>query len=102
VAYFFLTPASGAIFIIASIAKIQDIPKFVSTVVSYGYCPILWLISMKCGTLGRVINRLRSYSRVFIRLSAALLIPLIVSFMVASSYALANAVGGLAVVSVNF
>ena len=85
----------GAIFIVASIAKIQDIPKFVSTVVSYGILPDT--LAHLYGNVVPWVELLIGCALilgVFIRLSAALLIPLIVSFMVASSYALANAVGG--------
>jgi uncharacterized membrane protein YphA (DoxX/SURF4 family)/thiol-disulfide isomerase/thioredoxin len=85
----------GVIFIVASISKLQDIAKFVSTVVSYGMLP---------DVLGRLYGYLAPWVEllvgcalilgVFVRLSAAVLIPLIISFMIASSYALANAVGG--------
>ena len=85
----------GAIFIVASIAKIQDIPRFVSTVTSYGILPDG--LAHLYGNIVPWVELLIGCSLimgVFIRLSAVLLIPLIFSFMVASSYALANAVGG--------
>jgi uncharacterized membrane protein YphA (DoxX/SURF4 family)/thiol-disulfide isomerase/thioredoxin len=85
----------GVIFIVASISKIQDLPKFVSTVVSYGILPdslahlygyvAPWVELFVGGAL--ILG-------VFVRFSAAILIPLIISFIAASSYALVNAVGG--------
>ena len=85
----------GAIFVVASIAKIQDIPKFVSTVVSYGMLP-----DVLANLYGNIVPWVELFIGcalilgVFIRFSAAVLIPLILSFMAASSYALANMAGG--------
>jgi uncharacterized membrane protein YphA (DoxX/SURF4 family)/thiol-disulfide isomerase/thioredoxin len=85
----------GIIFIVSSIAKIQDIAKFVNTVTSYGMLPdslaqlygnaVPWVeLFIGCAlTIG-----------VFVRYAAILSIPLVISFMVASSYALLNAAGG--------
>ena len=85
----------GVIFIVASIAKIQDIPKFVSTVASYGMLPDV--LANLYGNIVPWVELLIGCALilgVFVRFSAAVLIPLILSFMVASSYALANGVGG--------
>ena len=85
----------GVIFIVASISKIQDIAKFVSTVASYGILP---------DSLAHLYGYIAPWAElfigcalilgVFVRFSAAILIPLIISFIVASSYAIVNATGG--------
>lgn len=83
----------GAIFIVASIAKLQDIGKFVSTVVSYGILP-----DVLAHLYGNIVPWVELFIGcalilgVFVRFSAAILIPLILSFMVASSYAIVNVV----------
>jgi thiol-disulfide isomerase/thioredoxin/uncharacterized membrane protein YphA (DoxX/SURF4 family) len=85
----------GAIFVAASITKIADTKVFVNTVVSYDLLPegfarlygwiIPWVeLFVGCSlVLG-----------VFIRLISVLSLPLTLSFVVASSYALANGAGG--------
>ena len=85
----------GVIFVVASISKIQDIAKFASTVASYGILPdsLAHLYGYVAPWVELFVGCALILG-VFIRFSAALLTPLIVSFMVASSYALANAVGG--------
>jgi uncharacterized membrane protein YphA (DoxX/SURF4 family)/thiol-disulfide isomerase/thioredoxin len=85
----------GVIFVVASISKIQDIAKFVSIVSSYGMLP-----NSLANLYGNIVPWVELFIGcalllgVFIRFSAALLVLLIISFMAASSYALANAVGG--------
>ena len=85
----------GVIFIVASISKIQDIAKFVSTVASYGILPdsLAHLYGYAAPWVELFVGCALILG-VFVRFSAALLIPLTLSFMVASSYALVNAVGG--------
>jgi uncharacterized membrane protein YphA (DoxX/SURF4 family)/thiol-disulfide isomerase/thioredoxin len=85
----------GVIFIVASISKIQDITKFVSTVISYGILPdnLAHLYGYVAPWVELFIGCALILG-VFVRFSAAVLIPLIASFMVASSYALANTIGG--------
>jgi uncharacterized membrane protein YphA (DoxX/SURF4 family)/thiol-disulfide isomerase/thioredoxin len=85
----------GVIFVVASIAKIQDIAKFVSIVTSYGILP---------DSLAHLYGYVAPWAElfigcalilgVFVQFSTALLIPLILSFMVASSYELVNTVRG--------
>lgn len=85
----------GIIFIAASIAKIQDIPGFVNIVTGYGVLPdslariygwsVPWLelfigCSLVLGTL--------------VRFTAALSLPLTISFAVASVYAIVNSKNG--------
>lgn len=85
----------GVIFIVASISKIQDIDKFISTVSGYRMLPdsmahlyaiiVPWVeLFAGCALIPGVL----------ISFSAALLIALIVSFIAASSYALLYAVNG--------
>ena len=85
----------GVIFVVASISKIQDIAKFASTVVSYGILPdsLAHLYGYVAPWVELFIGCALILG-VFVRFSAALLIPLTLSFMVASSYAMVNAVGG--------
>jgi thiol-disulfide isomerase/thioredoxin len=83
----------GVIFIFASIAKIQDIAKFVNIVVSYEFIP---------NNLAHLYGNIAPWVElfigcalilgIFVRFSAALLIPLVLSFIVANSYALIKAV----------
>ena len=85
----------GVIFIVASISKIQDIAKFVSVVSSYGI--LTDNLSHFYGYVAPWVELFIGCALllgVFVRFSAALLVPLVISFIVASSYALANAVGG--------
>ena len=84
----------GVIFIVASISKIQDIARFVSTVISYGLLPnnLAHLYGYVAPWVELFIGCALILG-VFVRFSVALLIPLILSFMVASSYALVNAAG---------
>jgi thiol-disulfide isomerase/thioredoxin/uncharacterized membrane protein YphA (DoxX/SURF4 family) len=85
----------AAIFIVASISKIQDIAKFTSTVASYGILPdFLANIYGYIAPWVELFIGCALFLGVFVRFSAVLSILLTVSFMVASSYALANAVGG--------
>lgn len=91
----FLRLGLGAIFVVASIAKIQDIDKFISTINSYG------ILSGGLATLyGYVVPWIELFIGcslilgVFIRFSAIISFLLTISFMVASSYALVNDVGG--------
>ncbi len=85
----------GVIFLVASIAKLHDIDKFISTVAGYGILP-----DVLTHIYGYVVPWVELFIGcalilgVFIRLAAAFCIPLIISFMVASSYALANTTGG--------
>ena len=85
----------GVIFIVASISKIQDIARFVSTVISYGLLPnnLAHLYGYVAPWVELFIGCALILG-VFVRFSVALLIPLILSFMVASSYALVNAASG--------
>jgi uncharacterized membrane protein YphA (DoxX/SURF4 family) len=85
----------GVVLIAASISKIQDIAQFLDTIGSFGILPdsltyiygyvALWLeLFIGCALI----------LGIFVRFSAALSLPLIISFMVASGYAIANATGG--------
>jgi uncharacterized membrane protein YphA (DoxX/SURF4 family)/thiol-disulfide isomerase/thioredoxin len=91
---FTLRMALGLIFIAASISKIQDVPKFISIVTSYGILP-----DSLANLYGNIVPWVELFIGcalvlgVFIRISAAFLIPLIISFIIASSYALANSIG---------
>ena len=93
--FFALRLILGVIFIVASISKIQDIAKFVSVVTSYGILPdsLAHLYGYAAPWVELFVGCALILG-VFVRFSAALLIPLTLSFMVASSYALVNAVGG--------
>jgi uncharacterized membrane protein YphA (DoxX/SURF4 family)/thiol-disulfide isomerase/thioredoxin len=85
----------GVLFIVASIAKIQDIAKFISTVASYGVLPDA--LARIYGYVAPWVELFIGFALifgVFVRFSAVLSILLTISFMVASSYALVNAVGG--------
>jgi thiol-disulfide isomerase/thioredoxin len=83
----------GAVFIVAAVAKIQDAAKFVSTVVSYGILPV-----SLARLYGNVIPWVELFVGcalvlgVFVRFTAALLVPLVISFVMASSYALLHAI----------
>jgi thiol-disulfide isomerase/thioredoxin/uncharacterized membrane protein YphA (DoxX/SURF4 family) len=91
----FLRLGLGAIFIVASIAKIQDIAKFISTINSYGI-----LSGGLANLYGYVVPWVELFIGcsmilgVFIRFSAIISFLLTISFMIASSYALINDVGG--------
>ena len=85
----------GVIFVAASISKIQDISKFISTVTSYGILPhVLADIYGYVAPWLELIVGFALILGVFIRISAGLSILLTLSFMVASSYALVNTVEG--------
>jgi len=85
----------GGIFIIAGIAKLLDTAEFVNTIASY---------DILSNSLAHFYGYLIPWVELFIgcslvlgysvSLSAAVSVPLIISFIIASSYALANAVGG--------
>jgi len=85
----------GIIFIIAAIAKFIDMTGFINTVAGYGILSeglshvygyfVTWIeLFIGCSLI----------LGVFVRFSAIISIPLIISFIVANIYALVNAVGG--------
>ncbi|MDD5287925.1 MAG: thioredoxin domain-containing protein [Dehalococcoidales bacterium] len=87
--------ALGVVFLVASIAKIQDVAQFVSTVASYGI--LSENLAIIYGDVVPWVELFIGCSLIlgaFVRFSVVLLIPLIISFMVASSYALVNDIGG--------
>ncbi len=84
----------GVIFIIAAIAKLIDIAGFINTINSYNM-----ITDSLSHVFGYIIPWVELFIGcslilgVFVRFSAIITIPLIMSFTVANSYALANAVG---------
>jgi thiol-disulfide isomerase/thioredoxin/uncharacterized membrane protein YphA (DoxX/SURF4 family) len=91
---FSLRMVLGAVFIVAAVAKIQDIAKFVSTVVSYGILPV-----SLAHLYGNVIPWVELFIGcalllgVLVRFTSALLVPLVISFVIAGSYALLHTIG---------
>jgi thiol-disulfide isomerase/thioredoxin len=91
---FSLRMVLGAVFIVAAVAKIQDIAKFVSTVVSYGILPV-----SLAHLYGNVIPWVELFIGcalilgVLVRFAAALLAPLVISFIIAGSSALQHTIG---------
>jgi uncharacterized membrane protein YphA (DoxX/SURF4 family)/thiol-disulfide isomerase/thioredoxin len=85
----------GGIFIAASITKLQDQSGFIDDVVRYGILP-----DILAHLYGIIVPWLELFIGcslvlgIFSRLASAVSIPLIVSFVVASSYRLVNPAGG--------
>jgi len=85
----------GGIFIAASITKLQDQSGFIDDVVRYGILP-----DILAQLYGIIVPWLELFIGcalvlgVFSRLASAVSIPLIISFIVASSYRLVNPAGG--------
>jgi uncharacterized membrane protein YphA (DoxX/SURF4 family)/thiol-disulfide isomerase/thioredoxin len=85
----------GGIFIAASITKLQDQSGFVDDVVRYGILPDI--LAQLYGIIVPWLELLIGCSLIlgiFSRLASAVSIPLIISFIVASSYRLVNPVEG--------
>lgn len=85
----------GGIFIAASITKLQDQSGFVDDVVRYGILPDV--LAQLYGIIVPWLELFIGCSLVlgiFSRLASAVSIPLIISFIVASSYRLVNSAGG--------
>jgi thiol-disulfide isomerase/thioredoxin len=91
---FYLRMILGSVFIVAAAAKIQDIGKFVRTVVSYGILPV-----SLAHLYGNVIPWVELFIGcalilgVLVRFAAALLAPLVISFIIAGSSALQHTIG---------
>ncbi|MBN1643838.1 MAG: conjugal transfer protein TraF, partial [Dehalococcoidales bacterium] len=84
----------GLIFIIAAIAKLLDVTGFVGTIANYGI--LSNILTHFYGYLIPWVELFIGCSLVLgtvVKISAALSMPLIVGFMIASGYALANAPG---------
>jgi uncharacterized membrane protein YphA (DoxX/SURF4 family)/thiol-disulfide isomerase/thioredoxin len=85
----------GGIFIAASITKLQDQSGFIDDVVRYGILPDI--LAQLYGIIVPWLELFIGCSLVlgiFSRLASAVSIPLIISFIVASSYRLVNPAGG--------
>jgi uncharacterized membrane protein YphA (DoxX/SURF4 family)/thiol-disulfide isomerase/thioredoxin len=85
----------GTIFVVAAVSKLQNITNFINTVASYEI--LNYHLSTIYGylvPLGELIIGCVLILGVFVKFAAALSIPLLISFMVASSYAIANSAGG--------
>ena len=88
---FFLRLALGGILLAASVSKLQQQAEFINVVINYGVLP---------DSLARAYGLVIPWAELFIgcslilgifpRFSAAVTIPLVISFVVASSYALVN------------
>jgi len=85
----------GVIFIFACIAKFVDMTGFINAVAGYGI-----LSDSLAHIYGYIVPWVELFVGcslifgVFVRFSAILSIPLVISFIVAGSYALVNAIGG--------
>lgn len=85
----------GVIFVAASISKLADITKFISTVASYGILDYhLSAIYGFAVAVGELILGISLLLGVFVKLAAALCIPLTISFATASIYAIAHRAAG--------